>query len=233
LADVVGHVRPDEKRVKDALVGDLSLGGPAVLLMTDQRVLWRLVQAGAPVLSLNFSDIWKVMVDEGTGVLLTYRPVDYPDELRSHNPNGELDAEFMFQPGDEDVRALVLGRAHGVVQLRAAGATLATGVGYLEGVLENEGYDVDVQAHESMLVLFMGGAPSETFSYSSVAWFRVGPLPEGLTASEHLGVGSLAIWLSLASLGVEDRWRLVVKPDDVERWRTILEYFSIRDAGRT
>lgn len=131
--------------------------------------------------------------------------------------------------GDEDVRQLVLGRADGVVQLRAAGELLAAGEGYLEGILESEHYEVGVEAHESRLVIFMGGAPTESYPYTAAKWFSVEQLPEGLAASERLGVGTQAIWMSLKAGGVDDRWRLVVKPDDLERWRTSLEHFAIRD----
>jgi hypothetical protein len=39
--------------------------------------------------------------------------------------------------------------------------------------------------------------------------------------------------MSLTAGGVEDRWRLVVKPDDLARWQTILAHFGIRDAGQS
>jgi len=79
-------------------------------------------------------------------------------------------------------------------------------------------------------VIYLGALPMWACGYSAVAWFAVDPVPEGLKASERLGVGSPAIWLSLAGEGVQDRWRLVVKAHDVLRWRVILERFGVREA---
>jgi hypothetical protein len=39
------------------------------------------------------------------------------------------------------------------------------------------------------------------------------------------------VWLSLTDQGSEGRWTLIVKPDDLERWQTILEHFGIRNAS--
>ena len=229
LNDLATRVRPDEKPIEGAPVGYMSK--PAMLLVTDRRLLWRITEPGSPVLTLNFSDIYRVKADEGNVVTLTYRPADFPAEGRRLNPKGELDAEFIFRHGSEDVRELVLGRAQREVELRSAGATLASGVGYLSGVVKSEQYEVDVEAHESGLVLYRGALPMWICSYSAATSFAVHPVPEGVTASERLGVGSPAIWLSLAGEGVPDRWRLVVKADDVLRWRVILEHFGVRDAA--
>jgi hypothetical protein len=218
LSDLVAQVRPDEEPMKGAPVGYMN--EPAMLLVTDKRVLWRSIEPGSPVLSMNFGDIHEVKVDGGDGVTLTYRPADNPDQL---------DAEFVFRHGSEDVRDLVLGRARREVEIRAAGATLASGLGYLAGVRKGEQYEVDVEAREAGLVMYLGALPMWSCSYAAAAWFAVDPVPDGLTASERLGVGSPAIWLALAGEGVEDRWRLVVKADDVLRWRVILEHFGVRE----
>ena len=109
---------------------------------------------------------------------------------------------------------------------------LASGDGYVEGVLEHEHYPARVEAHESALVVLMGGAVSRTFPYSAVAWFRIGPVPEPSWASDLLGAGRPVVWLSVADGAVEDRWRLALKSDDLERWRVSLEYFGIRDAAK-
>jgi hypothetical protein len=229
LADLHAHVEADEKPYGEAPIGHLNQLG--ALVVTDLRVLWRFIEPNAPVLTLNFTDISEVKVDDGRGVLLTYRPAVLREDQRSVNPPGDLEAEFIFQPDDDEVRKLVLGRAHREVELKAAGVTLASGVGYLSGLLQTERYPVSAEARESALVLFQGRLPMWFCRYTAVAWFRVDPLPEGLKASEHLGPGSTGIWLALAGEGVEDRWRLVVKPDDLERWRVILEQFGVRDAA--
>jgi hypothetical protein len=231
LDDLMAHVLADERPQKSAPIGHMTQ--PAMLLITDKRILWRFIEPGSPVLTLMFSEIREVNVDEGRGVKLTYRPVDLPDEGSEVNPNGQWEAEFIFQRGNEDVRQMVLGRARREVELRSAGATLASGVGYLSGVSDSEQYDVDVEAHESGLVIYLGALPMWICSYSAATSFAVDPVPEGLKASERLGVGSPAVWLSLAGEGVQDRWRLVVKPDDLERWRVILEQLGIRDARRS
>jgi hypothetical protein len=197
--------------------------------MTDKRILWRFIESGSPVLALYFRDICDVNADSGNGVMLTYRRADGPDDGRQVNANGELDAEFIFEAGDDDVREKVLGRAQREVELRAAGATLASGVGYLTGVLKDEQYEVDVEAHESGLVIYLGALPMWICSYSAATSFAVDPVPEGLKASERLGIGSPAIWVSLAGGGVQDRWRLVVKADHIERWRAILQHSGVRE----
>jgi hypothetical protein len=229
LVELHAHVEADEKTYGEAPIGHLNQLG--ALLVTDMRLLWRFIEPNAPVLSLNFTDISEVKVDEGRGVQLTYRPVRSSDELGAVHPQGDLDAEFIFQRGDDDVRELVLGRARREVELKGAGATLASGVGYLSGLLETERYQVKAEARESALVLFQGRLPMWLCRYTAVAWFCVDPLPKGLKESELLGVGSTAIWLAIAGEGVEDRWRLVVKPNDLDGWRVILEHFGIRDAA--
>jgi len=228
LNDLVTQVRPGEKPMKGVPVG--YMGQPAMLLVTDRRVLWRIIEPGSPVLTLDFSDIYEVKVDGDNGVQLTYSPAEFPpDEQGRVDPTCELQAEFIFRRGGEDVRELILGRARREVEVRAAGPTLASGVGHLSGVLKSEQYEVDVEAHEAGLVIYLGALPMWACSYSAAAWFAVDPVPEGLKASERLGVGSPAIWLSLAGAGVQDRWRLVVKADDVLRWRVILERFGVRE----
>jgi hypothetical protein len=228
LDDLLAHLRPDEKPITGAPVGYLSQS--AILLVTEKRILWRVIEPGRPVLTLNFSDIYEVTVDGGSGVTLMYRPADSPDDGRLVSANGALDAEFVFRRGSEDVRELVLGRAHREVELRAAGAMLASGAGYLSGALNTEQYEVDVEAHESGLVIYLGALPMWTCSYAAATSFRVDPVPEELKTPERLGVGGPAIWLSLAGEGLQDRWRLVVKADDVLRWRVILEHFGVRES---
>jgi hypothetical protein len=227
LDDLLAHVLADERPLKSAPIGHLSQ--PAVLLMTDKRILWRFIESGSPVVTLNFRDICEVNTDSGNGITLTYRRDDVPDEGGQIDPNGESEAEFAFELENEDVREKVLGRAHREVELRAAGVRLASGVGYLSGVLKDEQYEVDVEAHESGLVIYLGALPMWICSYSAATSFAVDLVPAGLRASERLGVGSPAIWLSLAGEGVQDRWRLVVKGDDFERWRAILEHSGVRE----
>jgi hypothetical protein len=230
VADLMFHMTPDERDLKSAVVG--YMGEPAALLATDKRVLWRFLAPDAPVLSLNFRDVWEVRLDGALGVLLTYRPTDFPHELRLDNPNGELDAEFMFQRGDEEVRQLVLNHANGAVRVRATGATLATGEAYLTGVLRHERYRARVEAHQSAMALHVEKMFPRTFPYSAAAWFRVGSVPPGLWFSDLLGVGNKAIQVSLTGEGMEDRLRLVIKSDDLEQWRVILENFGVGDTGR-
>jgi hypothetical protein len=230
LNDLLAHVKPDEKPLKNAPVGHTSR--PAMLVVTDRRLLWRLTEPGSPVLTLNFNDICEVRAEGDNGIRVTCRPSDFPDTGRQVNGNGELDAEFFFQGGNDDVREMVHGRAKREVEVRTAGATLARGVGYLSGVSKGERYQVDVEAHRSGLVIYLGALPMWICGYSAVTSFSEDPVPEGLIASKRPGVGSAAVWLTLAGEGVKDRWRLGVKPDHLERWRVILEHFGVRDAAR-
>ena len=70
------------------------------------------------------------------------------------------------------------------------------------------------------------------FPYSTIRWFQVAPLPEPLPPSDLLikGSGPL-IHLSWAEEPIEDRWRLLVQTDELDRWRVILEYFGVRDTS--
>jgi hypothetical protein len=229
LDELRGQLRQDETVVANAPVAHLQQ--LAMLVVTDRRLIWKFTEPGGPVLSLAFHDISQVQVDEGLGVLFTYRPADFPDGLRSMNPNAELDAELIFQHGGEEVHQLVLDRAYDVVRLRPTGVPVATGVGYLEGAFSDEHYPAKVEAHKSALVVLVDKMPLRTFPYSALAWFRVDSLPEGRWASDLPGAGQPVIRLSLSEMGVKDRWLLVVKPDYIDRWRVILAHFGIRDAG--
>jgi hypothetical protein len=211
----------------------------AFLVVTPRRLVWRLIANGSPVLSLSFEDVRSITVAENaTGIIvrvcLTYRPSGFPDSMRDVNPSGELDAEFLFSANDAGarLRKCILDLADASVQAKRPGDVLATGEGYLEGILASEQIYVSlVEAHERAIVIHRSGEPPEVIPYSAAEWFSVSVLPARLTAPRLLQTSDRVVTLSLTEGGVVGRWRLVVKPDDLEKWRVILAYFGTRDAS--
>lgn len=216
-------------------------GQLAALVITVDKLLWRMVQRGAPVLSMSFGDVVQVMVNDGSGVMITYHPSDLdPDveaSVRTVNPTLELDAEFIFGMDDAgtELRQALLDRAMAGMEDNLVGEALAHGSGYLEGIaVDVERYSVSVEARGSAIAVSGAKFPRSAFPYSAASWFRVGHQgPESFAAEMlRLSPDDETISLSLGDERMDDRWRLIVKPDDIERWRVLLEHFSIRDASR-
>lgn len=90
------------------------------------------------MLSLAFNDVHNVMVDDTGCVRLEYRPADFPPQLRSANPRGELEATFAF-PDSPELRQLALDLGDNwQASNRDYGPVLATAPGCRDGLLENQ-----------------------------------------------------------------------------------------------
>jgi hypothetical protein len=77
---------------------------PCVMCLSDSRLLW--VWPGQDVLSFRHAEVIGMYKNDRGWVRIRYRPADYPQQLRAHNPDGEVDAEFFF---DETFEALLIG----------------------------------------------------------------------------------------------------------------------------
>jgi hypothetical protein len=95
----------------EAMPEDYSLAHVAV---TNRHVVWSVLPRFELVLSLSYSDVvavgWKLYESAspddlgGKAIRITYRPADFPAELRRINPTGELDAAFFFPDRSEAVK---------------------------------------------------------------------------------------------------------------------------------
>jgi hypothetical protein len=98
------------------------------LMVTDKGLIWCVLPKFEEALSLSFADV--VYVSAGSlesddtaeiitdkGLTITYRPSDYPTELRRYIPTGELDATFIFAdaPDTETARMSILARTNCLV----------------------------------------------------------------------------------------------------------------------
>ena len=98
--DLLGHVEPFEMLLDAGFVDHRT--GMTAVLVTNRRLLWRLVEPErSPVLALAFDAVCSIVVDDGMSVRLVCRP-----------ESGRLDAHsFEFQAEDAGLRLIVLDRA--------------------------------------------------------------------------------------------------------------------------
>lgn len=110
-----------------------------------------------------------------------------------------------------------------------AGKYLALGTGIMWGILKNERFAVTVEARETKLLVV--GEAFRSFAYPSIASFRIAKaLPESFAAKAlSLQRSEDVIHLSVTEGGSEGRWRLLIRPDDSDKWRHILDEFGIED----
>ena len=94
---------------------------PAYLMVTDQGLIWSLMNTFERAVTLHYADVVNVIPGEGgvetenglttmNGLKITYRPHDFPTELRRYNPTGELDATFLFPPETDEARLSIVAR---------------------------------------------------------------------------------------------------------------------------
>jgi hypothetical protein len=76
---------------------------PCVACLTDQRLLW-VVEGRSEVIEMILDEVVAVAQNDEGWLRLTYQPNDFPSDLRSRNPEGELDATFFM--GEEEKLAL-------------------------------------------------------------------------------------------------------------------------------
>lgn len=215
-------------------------GQLAALVVTSDSLFWRVVKPGAPVFSMMFRDVVRVMGNDYGGVLITYVPSDMDPDVeaafRKVNPSGELDAEFIFgtEGAARELRQQLVDRASVGMENNVLGEVLAVGNGYLEGIaVDVERYAVTVEARGSVIVVSGPEFERCGFPYAAASWFLVGPQRAESFATQTLGLSpdDETVCLSLADEGIDGRWLLIVKPDDIMRWRVLLEHSSIRDAA--
>ena len=89
---------------------------------------------------------------------------------------------------------------------------------------------MSVEARSGALAVIGPGNPL-VIPYPSVSWSRVvEPLAHD-TSVLDVHEGQKVIMVSLAVDLMEDRWRLIINPDDLPRWQTLLARHGVRDAG--
>jgi hypothetical protein len=106
-------------RLEGSCLHDVAGGNflPTCVVVTNQRALWCIPPNYEMVLDLDFLTVVNVATAEfergNRALRLTYRPHDFPEGLRKHNPLGELDSTFLFAPrdGEERIRAALMVRS--------------------------------------------------------------------------------------------------------------------------
>jgi hypothetical protein len=111
---------PDESVRREDIVRYQIMPGnftTTYLMVTDQGLIWSVMDNFETAVSLRYADVVNVSPGEGgigdqvvQGLEITYRPADYPTELRRYNPAGELDATFLFPPETDDARSSIVAR---------------------------------------------------------------------------------------------------------------------------
>ena len=115
---------PDEGFRQELTVASQVMLGEFVttyLMVTDEGLIWSALPKFEMAMRLSYADVVSVRggsmesEDEAVnakGLTITYRPRDFPDELRRLNPTGELDATFVFldTPDEEQARMSILAR---------------------------------------------------------------------------------------------------------------------------
>jgi hypothetical protein len=110
----------DENVRREAIVRYQIMPGnftTTYLMVTDQGLIWNVMETFETAVSLRYADVVNVSHGEGgigdqvvQGLEITYRPADFPTELRRYNPTGELDATFLFPPETDEARSSIVAR---------------------------------------------------------------------------------------------------------------------------
>lgn len=76
--------------------------GGCLLTITDERLLWSL-SGRDDVIDLRYDSVVGIGESDDGWLRLTYEPADFPASLRSVNPEGQLDADFLFTDDDRPI----------------------------------------------------------------------------------------------------------------------------------
>ena len=100
--DFLSHLEPRETLLDAGFATHPT--GPAALMVTKTRVLWRLIgPAASPVRTVAFAAVWSIVAGDGPSIRMNYRP---------GGPSGERhEVYFEFHPDDSGVCQTVMDRA--------------------------------------------------------------------------------------------------------------------------